>query len=203
MAQRNSIYYINEKKLTASSELAHLLKKCIEKVPRPWTEIVILCIGSDRITGDSLGPLVGHRLSQYCPQNINIYGTLSYPVHALNLENTILHIKKKHPTALVVAIDASLGSKKHIGYITVGVGPLYPGAGVKRDLPPVGDIFITGILSQSGTFEHLLLQTTRLSLVVQMADTITMGITRAFPCTSQQKRLLPEEWVQLDENCYC
>ena len=75
----------------------------------------------------------------------------------------------------IIAIDASLGSKKHIGYITLGIGSLCPGLGVKKELPRVGDIFITGIINVSGTFEHFLLQTTRLSMVVDMADSIARG----------------------------
>ena len=57
--RREVSYYIREKKRTASTELAHVLKKCIGQIDRPWKEIIILCIGSDRITGDSLGTLIG------------------------------------------------------------------------------------------------------------------------------------------------
>lgn len=196
---KRSVFYINERNLTASKELSHLLLKCIEKVNHPWTDILLVCIGSDRIAGDSLGPLVGHQLSRCHWKNIHIYGTLDQPVHALNLESTLETIKKKHPSALIIAVDASLGSKKHIGYITIGMGPIFPGAGVHKSLPQVGDIFITGILNLSGTFEHLLLQTTRLSLVVQMAETITNGLIRTFSISYRERRLLPEIWPQSDD----
>lgn len=199
MSSKRSVYYINEKKSSASGELAYLLGKCIAKTEHPWNEIAILCIGSDRITGDSLGPLIGHQLSKYHWKNIHVYGTLDYPVHALNLEETLSTIKKRHPTALIIAVDASLGSKKHIGFITVGTGPIYPGAGVHKTLPPVGDIFITGIMNLSGNFEHILLQTTRLSLVVQMADTIASGIARTFSQVFEKRCLLPETWFQPEE----
>ena len=63
--RREVSYYIREKKRTASTELAHVLKKCIGQIDRPWKEIIILCIGSDRITGDSLGPLIGQQLSRH------------------------------------------------------------------------------------------------------------------------------------------
>ena len=85
-------------------------------------------------------------------------------------------IRKQHPKALVIAIDASLGQKKHLGYVTIGNGSLYPGAAVQKNLPPVGDIHITGIVNTSGMLEHLTLQTTRLSTVIALADTITEGI---------------------------
>ena len=143
--------------------------------------------------------LVGHQLSRCHWKNIHVYGTLDYPVHALNLEQTLNKIKKRHPSALTIAIDASLGSPKHVGFITVGTGSICPGAGVHKSLPPVGDIFITGVLNTSGNFEQLLLQTTRLSFVVQMAETITAGITRAFPLTYEKRCLLPDAWTQPEE----
>ena len=192
-------FYIDEKKETASQELACLLQKCIRMVERPWRELVFLCIGSDRITGDSLGPLVGHLLSRHIWQHSFIYGTLDEPVHALNLAGQLEKIKKKHPSALVVAVDASLGSQKHVGYITVGLGPIHPGAGVRKELPDVGDIFITGIINASGTLEHFLLQTTRLSTVISMADSITQGILMALSGQARALRFRPEELLPQEE----
>ena len=181
--RREVSYYIREKKRTASNELAHVLKKCIGQIDRSWKEIIILCIGSDRITGDSLGPLIGQQLSRYRWKNIHIYGTLDAPVHALNLESTLSGIKKRHPSALILAVDASLGSQKHIGYITAGIGPIHPGSGVHKNLPAVGDLYITGILNASGSFEHFLLQTTRLSFVV----------------VYERRGLLPDGWFHREE----
>ena len=82
--------------------------------------------------------------------------------------------------ALVIAIDASLGEKRHLGYVSIGNGSLYPGAAVQKDLPPVGDIYITGIVNIAGILEYLTLQTTRLSTVITLADTITQGILGSF-----------------------
>ena len=70
------------------------------------------------------------------PKNVHVYGTLSHPVHALNLTSAIQDICFSHPEALVIAIDASLGQKKHLGYVTIGDGALYPGAAVQKELPP-------------------------------------------------------------------
>ena len=49
-------FYIDAGKSGSSGEIAYLLKKCILHCPKKWTEIVFLCIGSDRVTGDCLGP---------------------------------------------------------------------------------------------------------------------------------------------------
>lgn len=196
---RKVSYYIKEKKRSASSELAHVLKKCLNQIDHSWKEIIILCIGSDRITGDSLGPLIGQQLSKHRWKNVYIYGTLDSPVHALNLSSVTANIKKKHPAALILAVDASLGSQKHIGYITVGVGAIQPGSGVHKNLPSVGDLYITGILNASGSFEHFLLQTTRLSLVIQMAGTITDGILRTLSADYERRFLFPDGWFHREE----
>ena len=52
-------------------------------------------------------------------------------------------------------MDASLGQKKHLGYVTIADGALYPGAAVQKELPPVGDIHITGIVNIAGVLEQL------------------------------------------------
>ena len=48
--------------------------------------VIFLCIGTDRSTGDSLGPLVGHKLRKCRLKKAAVIGTLDKPVHAMNLE---------------------------------------------------------------------------------------------------------------------
>lgn len=142
--------------------------------------IVAMCIGTDRSTGDSLGPLVGDMLSKYKMNGVYVYGTLDNPVHARNLEETLLDTRALHPGAYLVAIDASLGIMEHVGCISVGNGPIKPGAGLKKELPPVGDMHITGIVNTGGFMDFLVLQSTRLSVVMRMADVIARSLHMAF-----------------------
>jgi len=76
----------------------------------------------------------------------------------------------------VVAIDACLGHMNHVGWITVGTGSIKPGSGVNKDLEPVGDIHITGVVNFGGFMDFLILQNTRLSIVMKMADIISLSI---------------------------
>lgn len=132
------------------------------------------------MTGDCLGPYIGHQLLEHLntdTHGVYVYGTLKSPVHALNLSRISRQIKNSASRkGLVIAVDASLGQKKHLGYVTIADGALYPGAAVQKELPPVGDIHITGIVNIAGVLEQLTLQTTRLSTVISLADTITQGI---------------------------
>ena len=199
MKDLSPVYYINSKHASASLELGRQLcslmaiHSCtvpseqaenIRRQSGPASESqppVILCIGTDRVTGDSLGPLVGTFLAAYEKDNrLPVYGTLEFPVHALNLENTWKQIKKKHPLNPIVAVDASLGTKKHLGYITLGQGSLKPGAGVQKNLSSVGDFFITGIINTAVPEAQLALQNTRLSSVAEMACCIAHGLLYAF-----------------------
>lgn len=181
MKEYPTIYYINSKCSTASLELGRQLQAQLSSPSSPLLPPVILCIGTDRVTGDSLGPLVGTFLKAYERGNhLPIYGTLETPVHALNLADVQRQIKKKHPRNPIIAVDASLGTKKHLGYITLGQGSLQPGAGVRKNLSPVGDLFITGIVNTAVPEAQMALQNTRLSAVADLACCIAHGILYAF-----------------------
>jgi putative sporulation protein YyaC len=142
--------------------------------------ILILCIGTDRSTGDSLGPLIGTQLIRYNLPKLNVLGTLKHPVHATNLSENILHIEKSFINPLVIAIDACLGRLDSVGYITLTQGPLKPGTGVHKELPAVGEAHLTGTVNVGGFMEYMVLQNTRLSVVWQMAETISRMIAVSY-----------------------
>ena len=85
-------------------------------------------------------------------------------------------INKTFDNPYIIAIDASLGKEEHIGFMTLATGPLKPGLGVKKKLPEVGDIHITGIVNSSREMEFSTLQTTRLSIIFQIADAIVLAL---------------------------
>lgn len=140
--------------------------------------IVFVCIGTDRSTGDSLGPLVGTLLKEKktTTASFNVYGTLAEPIHAMNLEEKLSEIHKFHNDPFIIGIDACLGKVRSVGIVQIGEGPVKPGAGVNKDLPAVGNAHITGIVNVSGFMEFMVLQNTRLNLVLNMAKTIADGI---------------------------
>ncbi|ABS24199.1 spore protease YyaC [Bacillus cytotoxicus] len=138
--------------------------------------LILVCIGTDRSTGDALGPLVGTKLEQINIQNFQVFGTLDEPVHALNLEENIQNIQSSNPNSFIIAVDACLGKSQNIGSITVGKGPSKPGAAMNKKLPAVGELHIHGIVNLNGFMEFFVLQNTRLSLVMKMADVIAQSI---------------------------
>lgn len=142
------------------------------------TPLVMLCIGTDRSTGDCLGPLVGSKLTTLgiMPPTVQLFGTLDEPVHAGNLDDYLKILKRDHQDSYVLALDACLGKCENVGYITIKEGPLKPGTGVNKNLAEVGASHIVGVVNVGGFMEYFVLQNTRLSLVMRMADVITEAI---------------------------
>jgi len=141
---------------------------------------VILCIGTDRSTGDALGPLIGTHLSRLNLPQLHVYGTLDEPVHATNLAETIQLIQQRFVNPFVIAVDACLGRIDSIGCITLADGPLKPGAGVHKQLPEVGEAHLTGIVNVGGFMEYMVLQNTRLNLVWRMSENISALISHSY-----------------------
>lgn len=150
--------------------------------------ISIICIGSDRSTGDSLGPLVGEKLKFLTRDHFSIYGNLKYPVHAKNLMETVEDVNKTNNNPFIIAVDACLGNLQHVGSVIIQKNPLYPGAAMNKALPPVGDLSITGVVNISGSMEFMVLQNTRLYNVMQLADLISKGIYHSVLKTFGGKR---------------
>ena len=82
------------------NDLLHYLK-IKHKKNQP---LVIVCIGTDRATGDCLGPLVGQALLP-SPQ-YSVFGTLKEPIHAKNLNQTFKEIYSVCQNPFIIAVDS-------------------------------------------------------------------------------------------------
>ncbi|MGM0409387.1 MAG: spore protease YyaC [Bacillota bacterium] len=138
--------------------------------------LIIVCVGTDRSTGDSLGPLTGSILERRVKNRVDIWGNINNPVHAKNLDKTIQKIRQTNTFPFIIAIDAGLGKKSSIGAIDVKKGPLKPGTGVNKKLTKIGDMHITALVNVGGYMEYLVLQSTRLSVVIKMANIIANAL---------------------------
>jgi len=136
--------------------------------------LVWLCIGSDRYTGDSLGPLIGSYLTEYTDSIV--FGTLDNPVHAGNFVETLATIKRLYHDPIIIAIDACLGKKNEVGNIEVWEGGLKAGIAVGNCLPRVGHISIIGVVNAGGQVGFLDLQSTPLSTVIKLSKVIGAAV---------------------------
>lgn len=177
---------ISHKEDDINEKLALYLSQFYSRL-KPEQELVIVCVGTDRSTGDSLGPFVGTHLSKQSMDSFYVYGTLDEPVHAMNLQETLDKVSAERANPFIIAVDACLGQVSSVGCIQIGDGPVKPGAGVNKDLPPVGNIHITGIVNVGGFMEYFVLQNTRLSLVIRMAEIIGQSIVQSLAYLPNQR----------------
>ena len=106
--------------------------------------------------------------------------TLQQPLHALNIVERQQQLQNDVQNPFVVAIDACLGEISSIGSIIVQQGPLYPGKAVKKQLPPIGNLSVKGIVNVGGFMETSVLQNTRLHVTYSMSDIIVRGLMLAW-----------------------
>lgn len=172
----SSSVFIDTKDKLCQFELNQELFRLVSSTNKSYKRIAVVCIGSDRSTGDCFGPLVGHMLSKYSIYDFDLYGTIHEPVHALNIVDTLSKIDTSNE--LVIAVDASIGNLSQVGHIGIAHKSIKPGSGVGKDLPPVGDISLTGVVSIAGVgiVSNVLLQSASLGMVYKMAEITSRSI---------------------------
>lgn len=165
----HSMILLTDNLETASDEIVRILSPLSEKP-------VILCIGSDRVIYDSLGPLTGEYLTRVYQTPAFVYGTLYKTVNALNLSSVLAHIKLKHMGAKIIAVDASLGKSYDIGKLGIIEGGIFAGSAANKKLPRCGDVGVTATVAEFGKKTANFV---RLGAVNALADITARTIDRA------------------------
>ncbi|WP_411345230.1 spore protease YyaC [Paenibacillus sp. WLX1005] len=136
-------------------------------------QLAFVCIGTDRSTGDALGPLTGSGLEAHGIPHV--VGTMEHPCDAHNLHVRIPQIAE-HLT--IVAIDACLGQPRSVGLYSIGEEPLFPALSVGGQFPGVGTYSIAAIINENGPKPYVTLQTTSLHRVMNMSNDIVQAAVR-------------------------
>ena len=159
--------FFSDKRLKKRGGIKRLARCIIDiatSVEKEWNAIVVLCIGTDRSTGDSFGPLTGYLL-RACSTDCRVVGTIKEPVHALNLMDALAAVSAA--CTLIIAVDATVGPQENIGGIAVDKRPLRPGSAVGHNLPPVGDVAVKGFVADG---DGMALMGTSLGMIFCMAE---------------------------------
>lgn len=183
-ATSNTVFRIHYKETGAVWKLS---SKFLEEIPFELENLLFLCIGTDRSTGDALGPLTGSHLSERKTFPFPVVGTLAEPAHALNLEERVNEIQTQNPDSFIIAIDACLGKGSSVGQFLFENAPLFPGQGVGKKLPAVGNMSIKGVVNIAGFMEHAVLQNTRLHLSFEMSRILARALQLAYSRYYSQK----------------
>ena len=160
---------------SSQSDFTALADTLLKKLRLFKTLPVILCIGSDRITGDCLGPLCGHLLVNVYNTPCYVYGNLNFPITAHNLQTTLDFIKIRHANQKIWAIDASIGKPKDVGLIRLTTG-IYPGSFAGHRLPKSGSLGISACVASDNTNDF---QTAKLGYVYNLANNIAQALNKS------------------------
>lgn len=169
----NKNYTFNSFNEHSSTGIFQALANCNIKNKKP----IFVCIGSDLVLGDSLGPLVGTFLKNKGVKSY-VYGTLNFPITAKEVEYARTYLKQMHPDSIIIAIDAAIGNADDVGLIKIVNKGLKPGLGVDKNLGMVGDYSIIGVVAGKSLQNYNLFNLTRLNLIYKMAEQISAGIEK-------------------------
>jgi putative sporulation protein YyaC len=147
-------------------------------IPEGTEHIFVMGIGSNVINGDSLGPFVGTLLHNLYPKHLTIFGNLQSPLDAQTLVPQVSGITLPK-NSFVIAIDSVLGSERIVNSIVVRDGSILPGSGLGKNLPPIGDCSIMGVVLENNPTLECSLLSTNLHLIYTMATNIAKGISLA------------------------
>lgn len=150
---------------TPKDKIIEDLSEILDETP------VVLCLGSDRLLQDCLGPMVGSALvEQRYPSYV--YGTLDAPICCQNLESAYKFIKATHPHKKLLVIDASSTRQaERLGRIVLArdYQPLNPKL---KNIQLSADWFLFGVCSMySNTFPQIV--GARLAIIQKLSETIS------------------------------
>lgn len=107
-------------------------------------QIIFVCIGTNEILWDSIGPLVGSYLKQRIGEN-KVLGDLKNNICS---QNDLINYYPKIKNKFIVAIDSAIASKELAGEIFINHHPIVMGLGVNKNKGTIGDISIKAGISE-------------------------------------------------------
>ena len=115
-----------------------LICEKVVELMRSAARIDVICIGTTKVVGDSVGPRVGSLLKAAgLPDRIKIIGCADEPVHRGNLVSMLMNLRND---ALLVCVDAAVSN--NFPAINIRTGPMQPGVAVSDELPKLGDVSV-------------------------------------------------------------
>ena len=137
---------------------------------------VYMCIGTEKVFSDSLGPRVGTLINLAMDEPAFVYGLVEQNITAENLCKSYEFIKSMHPDNPIVVVDAGVGELAQFGNVQLCDGGILPGAATNKNLPEIGDVGIVGIVAEKGMGDFYTLNSAKDKLVGEVAQFIAETI---------------------------
>lgn len=166
-------YNFNFNNRCAVNGLACALKNLVHAKYAP----VIICVGSDKISGDSLGPITGSMLiKKLALPQIFVLGSLESTVTAKEVNYLNTFVKQTYKKRLIICVDSAVGAYSDVGAIKISDSSLMPGSGVNKKTEKIGDVSIQGVVAEKGLLSRTALAEVRMSMVYKMSDIISQAL---------------------------
>ncbi len=130
---------------------------------------VVLCVGTTKVVGDSIGPRVGDILVER-GADAYVYGKSARPVHGRNYSEYVDFIRTHHRESITIAVDACLGAKEDVGKVKYAFKGLSAGSALKKDLPTFGDLSVLCVVAERSGDNLTSLIRAEEALVESLAD---------------------------------
>lgn len=99
-----------------------------------YSNVIILCIGTKKVVGDSVGPLVGENIKYLENDYIKIYGAVENTINFNNAKNILTEIYEKFDNPYIITIDAALGNKENMGQVILNKGYIKIGKALEKSI---------------------------------------------------------------------
>ena len=157
--------------------------------------LIILCIGTNKVIGDSIGPIVGTNLKNDLKINmkfkdefyiknkkIKIIGDMCNNISYNNIKENIEKIDTIGEKNFIIVIDSALSSENNIGKIFIHNRGLKYAESLKRSNEIIGDMSIKAVVGKNtqNRFKNFkILKNISSQRVITMSNIVSKGIIDA------------------------
>ena len=146
-----------------------------------FSDIVILCIGTDKLVGDLVGPIAGHKLKRLFKncEKVKIYGDIKQTVNITNVNDIVLKISTSFNQPFIITIDSALGPREAIETVYVSTGGLEPGRALEKKKSYSSNVSFKAVVGedfQNAALNFYELKSINRKVVQRLANEITYHV---------------------------
>ncbi len=153
-----------------------------------FSNIIFVCIGTNKIVGDSFGPLVGENLKNRIQnKHIQVYGTLENTVNYLNIFKVKNIITTKYNKPCIITIDSALSKTETVGKSFINWGGIELGKAINNGIYFESNINIKTVIGKErkGNLNNISeLKKINENLIYNLANCVSLGIIETLKITN-------------------
>lgn len=164
------------------NEFVREFTKKVNNVKKQYSNYIFVCIGTEKIVGDSFGPMVGGNLKHLSFDNnmkIEVIGSKENIINYNNIDKKLKEVSRKYQNSCTVLIDSALSKKENIGKIVVTNKNMQIGSALNKNKYINADISVKAVVGQNyklPKYNFRVLKNVSSDLVMNLANTVSYGI---------------------------